>query len=183
MGKTVLGIILGGIVAYAWSSISWMALPFHMDSLQTLSNEAAVAEAIVEGAEAGTGIYLIPGDKSMSQEEKNAAIQSGPMIFAAVRPGENSGFSMNSLMIRGLSATLVSALILGLMLVAAAPRLNYIGRVFFVTLGGAFAAISAIYPNQIWWEFSTDFVSLNMIDQVVAWFLGGLVMAGLIRGS
>lgn len=64
------------------------------------------------------------------------------------------------------------------MLAAAAPRLNYIGRVFFVTLGGVFAAITATYPNQIWWEFSVGLVGLAMIDLVV-----GCVMAGLINGK
>ena len=118
----------------------------------------------------------------MSEDAKMAAMTSGPFVFASVRPGADADHSMNKLMVRGLLATLVCALIIGIMLGAAAPGLNYVGRVMFVTLGGLFAGLAAAYPNNIWWEFSVGFVSLTIIDLVVSWFLAGLVMAAFQKG-
>ena len=182
MGKTIVGILLGGILAFAWSSISWMALPFHENSLKEFANESEVKAAIEANVDE-RGVYLIPGDKSLSWEEKIESFKSGPFVFTSVRPGPDENYSMNVAMVRGLTANLFCALILGIMLAAAAPRLNYIGRVLFVTLGGVFAAVSAVYPNNIWWEFPVDFTNLAMIDQVVGWLLAGLAMAGLIKGK
>lgn len=182
MFKTLAGIILGGILAYAWSCVSWMLLPFHMDSLNGFSNEQAVAEAIQAGA-SEPGIYILPGDMSKPEEEKMAALENGPYMFAAVRPGAKEGYSMTRIMVRGLLATLVSAIVLGIMLAAAAPRLNYLGRVMFVTMGGIFAAIAGIYPDNIWWEFPVNFTGWVMLDLVVGWFVAGLAMAGLINGK
>lgn len=181
MFKSFVGIVLGGIVAFAWSSISWVALPFHAKTLNQFSNEAAVVDAMKAGA-AESGIYIIPGDMTMSEEAKTEAMKNGPFVFASVRPGADEDHSMGQLMVRGLLATIVCALIIGIMLGAAAPGLNYIGRVLFVTLGGLFAGLAAAYPNNIWWEFSVGFTGLAILDLVVGWFLAGLVMAGFQKG-
>ncbi len=181
MIKTTFGILLGAVFAFAWVNVSWMILPFHGKTLHQFSNEAAVTTAIKAGANE-KGVYVLPmGDKAgqMDMEAK----QKGPVMFAVVRPGENKNLSMGNMILRAFLTTLVCALILGIMLSAAAPKLNYIGRVMFVVMGGLFAGLAAAYPNCIWWEFPAEFVGLTIIDLVVGWGLAGLVMAGLINGK
>ncbi|MAS91794.1 MAG: hypothetical protein CMO55_01255 [Verrucomicrobiales bacterium] len=182
MGKAIVGILLGAVFAFAWSFVSWSILPYHDATLKQFSNEAAVTEAIKSGADE-QGIYLIPGDTTMAPDERMELSKKGPAVFVSVRPGPNEDRSMNSLILRGFLSTLVCSLLMGIMLSAAAPRLNYIGRVFFVTLGGLFAGLAAAYPNNIWWEFSTGFTGLAILDLVVGWFFAGLVMAGIINGK
>ena len=181
MIKAFFGVLLGAFLAFNWSYVSWSILPFHEKTLHQFSNEADVTTAIKAGANK-KGVYVLPiGDKAgeMDMEAK----QKGPVIFAVVRPGENKDSSMGKMILRGFLATLVSALILGIMLSAAAPKLNYIGRVMFVTMGGLFAGLAGAYPNCIWWEFPAEFVGLTIIDLVVGWGLAGLAMAGLINGK
>ena len=180
MIKAIFGILLGAIFAFVWMNISWMGLPFHERTLNKLGNEAEVAAAIKSGADK-SGVYILPmgeaGDTNMEAKQK------GPSMFAVIRPGANPDLSMGKMILRAFLTHLVCALIIGIMLGAAAPRLNYVGRVMFVVLGGLFAGLAAAYPNCIWWEFPASFVGLTIVDLVVGWGLAGLVMAGLINGK
>ncbi len=183
MFKSFIGIVSATVIVFAWGSVSWMLLPFHEASIHQFENQEAVTAAILEAAKDGAGVYVSPYTEGMTEAESQAAYRKGPMIFTSIRPGSDADYTMGSQFLRAVLATLVAALILGIMLSAAAPRLNYIGRVLFVTLGGAFAAVAATYPNQIWWEFPVSFIGISMIDHVVGWFLAGLAMAGLINGK
>lgn len=176
MIKASFGILLGAVLAFMWSSISWMVLPYHGSTLNQFNEPEKIGALIKENID-HAGVYVFPKGEDMEDKKK------GPTMFAVIRPGERSNFTMNKLVLRGFLATLVSSLILGIMLSAAAPRLNYIGRVMFVLMGGLFAGLAAAYPNCIWWEFPTDFVGLSIIDLVVSWGLAGLAMAGLINGK
>jgi hypothetical protein len=182
MFKGFLAAIIGAVINFGWISVSWMALPFHEQSLLQFENESAVAEAIQAEARA-PGIYVIPGDKSKSEEEKMGDRKKGPFLFASVRPGPDESISIGKSMLRGFSATVVSAILIAILLGAAAPRLNYAGRVLFVVLIALVICIEAIYPNQIWWEFSNSFSLIGMADLVAGWGLAGLVMAGMINGK
>ena len=84
---------------------------------------------------------------------------------------------------RGFAATLVASSLLAILLAAAAPRLNYVGRAGFVVLIALLICIVGLYPNQIWWEFSSGFVLASMLDTVFGWSIEGLVMAGMINGK
>ena len=130
-----------------------------------------------------SGIYIIPGDQSLSQEAKDEAIATGPFVFASVRPGPDADYSMNKSLFRAFTATLVCGFIFAILLGAVAPRLNYIGRVFYVLLIAALIGIAGMYPNQIWWEFSSGHVLWGMLDIVIGWGLAALVMAGMINGK
>ncbi|MDF1861964.1 MAG: hypothetical protein P1U87_17225 [Verrucomicrobiales bacterium] len=182
MFKAFLAAIIGAVIAFGWSSISWIALPFHEDTLNGFENESAIAEAIRKEVKE-PGIYILPGDKSMEQEAKMEAMKNGPFLFASIRPGKDEDMSMGKSMVRGFTSTLVASILLAIMLGAVAPRLNYAGRVGFVVLMTLFTAIVGFYPNQIWWEFSTGFVLCNIMDAIIGWGLAALVMAGMINGK
>jgi hypothetical protein len=182
MFKAFLAAIVGAVIAFGWSSVSWMALPFHEQSLNGFDDEAAVAE-IIRTHVSEPGIYILPGDKSMEPEAKMKAIADGPFLFASIRPGASEGANMTTAIIRGFTATLVSGILLAILLGAVAPRLNYIGRVFYVIVIAVFVALVGVYPNQIWWEFSTGHTLWSMLDVVIGWGLAGLVMGGMINGK
>ncbi|MEO0413952.1 MAG: hypothetical protein AAF226_03255 [Verrucomicrobiota bacterium] len=174
MGKAILGIILGGVIAHAWGALSWMVLPFHSDTIHSFPDEKKLI-AFAEETFKERGVYYSP------QPSEGSMQKAGPRIFASYHPGPDTP-SMGMLIVRALSANLICAVIIGILLSAAAPRLNFIGRLFFVTMIGAFAAIAGVYPNNIWWEFPNLFTSLAMLDLVIGWFLAGIAMAALIRG-
>ena len=136
MFKSFIGIVLATVIVFAWGSVSWMLVPYHEASIHPFENEDVVTTAMVDAAKSGDGVYVSPYTEGMTEAESQAAFRKGPMIFTSIRTGGNEDYTMGRQFLRAILATLVAALILGIMLSAAAPRLNYIGRVLFVTLGG-----------------------------------------------
>ena len=182
MLKAFLAAIIGAVIAFGWSSISWMVLPLHKNNMKSFENSSAVAEMIQKEV-TEPGIYVLPSCEIKDQEARTKALADGPAVFASIRPGADPDFNMGKMMLRGFTATLVASFILAILLGAVAPRLNYAGRVGFVLLIAILICIVGLYPNQIWWEFSSGFVLANMLDTVVGWTLAGLVMGGMINGK
>jgi hypothetical protein len=74
MKSLVLGTILGGLVAFLWSSVSWEVIGWHEKTLQTFQNEDEVSAVIASHA-TKSGVYLLPGGPStagLSAEQKKA---------------------------------------------------------------------------------------------------------------
>jgi uncharacterized membrane protein YhaH (DUF805 family) len=94
------------------------------------------------------------------------AMADRPFVFASIRAAENPDFSTSKMMLRGFTATLVASILLAILLAAVAPRLNYAGRTGFVVLIALLICTVGLYPNQIWWEFSSGFVLANILDTV-----------------
>ena len=175
MIKTIIGSILGGILVFGWGLVSWTVLKMHDSAICHFKDEAAVVAALKTQIDQD-GIYSLPLDFN------DESIRKGPFIFASIRQGEKANYSILRQCIRALTASIVAAIILGIMLHFAAPQLNFFGRLVFVTLAGVFVALAGIYPNNIWWEFSVPYTLRGIIDSVIGWFCGGLIMAAMVRG-
>ena len=70
-------------------------------------------------------------------------------------------------------------LITYLLLQAKAMKFWY--RVRFVTVAGIAVAILGSMPMYNWWHFPGCWVFLEMLDYTIGWFLGGLVIAKLVK--
>ncbi len=71
----VLGTILGGLVAFLWSSVSWEVIGWHEKTLLSFQNEDDVSAVIVSHMKQ-SGTYLLPAGPSQevqSPEQKKAA--------------------------------------------------------------------------------------------------------------
>src|ERR1700674_3198406 len=68
------GALAGGLIAFGWSSISWMALPLHEKALRAFADPAAVVGAVTASAPA-SGIYLLAND------QKGQKAPTDPFIF------------------------------------------------------------------------------------------------------
>ncbi|WP_194846931.1 hypothetical protein [Candidatus Neptunochlamydia vexilliferae] len=177
---------IGGIIAFIWSCFSWMVLPWHSQAYQAFENESAVAKVIVENVKE-SGIYGIPNmsncEKPITKEEKHAqeeAWKKGPIIFTTVNlEGVSSG--MVKEILSHLITTLIGSGIISFLLIYMAKPLEYWHKVLFVTFIGLAGAILNQIPLWIWHSFSAGFVTLDIIDQVVAWFLAGTAMAFSLR--
>ncbi len=166
--------IVGGVIVFLWVMISWMVLPMHKVSLNNFTDEAEVTSCITRYAP-NDGIYVAP---SWAKDKKEST-DSAPYIFLNIRRGVDST-NMTQNMIYGVITQIIGAAIITYLLLRT-KAMKYWGRVWFVTLAGVLVAVLGTIPAWNWWHFPMGWAILEMFDLVIGWFLGGLVIAKLIK--
>ena len=187
MRSLFLGTVLGGLVAFAWSSISWEVLGWHEKTMVSFQNDDEVSAVIASHA-AKDGTYILPGEpstRSMTSEQKKIAdavviqkMQKGPIMVAAVRRGGFGSFS-RALIIQLLS--LMAAAFLLTWLLLQTSGLSYGRRVAFLAVAGLTASVIVDLPNWNWWGFSGSYTAVNLADSTITWLLAGLVIAKVAK--
>lgn len=172
MKSCIKGGILGGIVLFLWGVVSWMVLPWHMNTMNNFNDEGSVAAVIVANAPK-SGVYVSPTKPSAAQGQAQA--QPPALIFATVTL-EGGPASMVMPMILSLLTQIVAALLVGWML-CKTNGLSYARRVGFVVVFAVAAAVVTHVPYWNWFGFGTDFTLVGVADLIIGWFLAGLVMA------
>jgi hypothetical protein len=183
----VLGSILGGLVAFVWSSVSWELLGWHEKTLVSFQNDDEVSALIASHAPKD-GTYILPGmppTEGMTAEQQKAAkaalmerMQKGPIMIAAVRRGGFGSFA-RGLIIQVLS--LIAAAFLLTWLLLQTSGLSYRKRVMFIAIAGLAASVIVDVPNWNWWGFSGVYTAVNLIDVTITWLLAGLVIAKVAK--
>lgn len=165
--------VLGGIVLFIYSAISWMLLPWNESSLQRFPDEMVVRVAINPIRHAG--VYFMPIEDQSGAQQAPAGT---PMIFAAVQPGGVP--DMSRAMAAGLLNDLLCALIAAWLLTRA-PGLNFWNRVCFVVAVGLLAGLATHVSYWNWFGFPTAYTITRILDLALGWFLAGLAMAKVAR--
>ena len=183
----VLGAILGGLVAFLWSSLSWEVLGWHERTMLNFKNDDEVS-AVIASHSVEDGTYLLPGAQltaSMTAEEKKQSqavlmqkMQKGPIMVAALRRSGFGSFS-RALVIQLLS--LMAAAFLLTWLLLQTGGLSYARRVIFLAVAGLAASVIVDLPNWNWWGFSGAYTAVNLADSTITWMLAGLVIAKVAR--
>lgn len=167
MAKSLLkGALLGGLVVFLWSAISWMLLPWHGKTMNGFKDEAKVAEVILANTDK-SGVYFMPA-KDESQMAK------GPIVFGAVRREGMTGMTVPMIISFGIDI-LGAGLITWLLLQTSGRSL--MGKVGFVVIFALAAGIVCLLPEWNWWGYSLGYTAVAVIDLIVGWFLAGLVIA------
>ena len=176
--KIVMGGLLGGLVIWMWTAVSWMALPWHLAALKPFDDEAAVERA-VKAAAPNSGMYLLPNPASAAagdaeaQQRAQERMFAGPTVLAAVRLGPSH--SMGLLMGVGLLIYVAGAAV-GTALLVAARLPTYFARALFFTGIGLVVAIVGHLPNWNWWSFSPHYTLVEVADSIIGWTLAGLAV-------
>ncbi len=190
MSKLIKGGVLGGIILFIWGAVSWMLLPWHMETLHTFKNESMVTQAIQANADI-SGVYfspLMPKDQA-----KNAAINSHtvkeatsstattasntPHIFASIRL-DGMANSMTHHVVISFITQLIAAFFVAWLLLRT-TGLSYIGRLVFVIVFALAAGTITHIPYWNWFGFDAHYTLVEMADLLIGWFLAGLVMAAV----
>ncbi|MBS0619930.1 MAG: hypothetical protein JSS61_00520 [Verrucomicrobia bacterium] len=183
--KLIKAALLGGVVVFIWSVISWVALPLHRVTVKKFTNEDQVAEAIRNNTPE-SGIYVLPNtwayNASTSKKEMESGrrmLEKGPVMFASIS-NEGMGKITPAPFIISLITQIIGAAIISWILLHCKP-MTYMKQVAFVTLFGLGVALLGHLPNWNWWGFSFAFVFSFFIELVIGWFLAGLAIAQMLR--
>ncbi len=175
--KIILGGVLGGLVMFLWGAVSWIVLPWHDITLNTFTDEAAVADAVISNAPRD-GVYVLPDPGEAAAEKDAAAITAAPFLFVNVsRQGvdpQNPWLYIRSLLTQIIAATLIT------LLLVQTRGLRFWCRVGFVETIGILVAVLATLPMWNWWQFPARYTLVNFADLVIAAILAGLVIAKVV---
>ncbi len=187
MKKVVTPAIFAAIVVYVWMFISWAFLPWHKDIFKNLPNGDSLAVKMKSSIKK-PGIYRYPGVPTKATTEAVNKIAekyaSGPIItFMVYSP---SGMSIvNPLQfIWGFIIIFLNALVAAFLLYTSRLKeKRFLIRLTFVLLLAVFAALIGPMIEWNWLLFPTGYSFGVALDYLITWFLGGIVLAGLIRGE
>jgi hypothetical protein len=183
MVKVLVGALIAGIVVFFWGAISHMALPIGTMGIRSIAGEEKVVAAIKDSIHE-PGFYFIPGrdmSKPMSKSEMEAhaaKMRQGPSGVIVIHPEGSDSMSPRQLLTE-LGSSIVAALLAASVLTQV--RSGYIGRVLIVTSMGLFGFVSILVSYWNWYGFPTDFILGGVLDEIIGWFLAGLVLAAIIR--
>jgi len=183
VGKVLVGALVAGIVVFCWGAISHMATPIGEMGHHPIPGEEKVIAAMKDSIRE-PGLYDIPGrdmSKSMSPPEQEAyvaRIKQGPTGILVIHPDGGEVMSPRQLLTE-LGSSVVAALMAALVLTQV--RSGYFGRVLVVTAMGLFGFVSILVSYWNWYGFPTDFTIGAALDEIIGWFLAGLVLAAIIR--
>lgn len=166
--------VIGGIVVYLWLTLQWAVLPMHSMMINQFTEPAEITSTVTRYAP-HDGIYVIPS----RNEEAKGAKKDNIFVFMNIKRDVDIT-EMTRPMIVGVLMQMVGAFIITYLLLQA-KVMRYWGRVGFVTLIGLAIAVIGVLPAWNWWHFPLGWSLLEVFDVVFGWFLGGLVIAKLIK--
>lgn len=165
------GAVIGGLIAFLWSSVSWMALPFHEKTITHLADPAPIVSAL-EGQ--ASGVFI------MANDPKGQTAPTDPFVFIAYeKKGWGSmGLSMAlALLVSGFGAFFWTW-ILGKI-----PGLTGKDAALYGAFFGLAVAALGVLPNWVWWKFPLGFSLLYAADLVITWALASVAIARFGRAS
>lgn len=182
MKKVLLAGILGGLIAFVWSSIAHMLPTGHM-GLSTLNEKEDAVLAALKSNVAQPGLYFFPGvEMSGATAEQRSAweakLKAGPYGLLLYHPNGGEAISPKQLLIEFLS-TVLCGLIAAFVLASTVGTFG--SRAITVALLGLFAWLAISISQWNWYGFPFAFIALDALDQIIGWLLAGLLMAKMIR--
>jgi hypothetical protein len=174
MGKSIIRCaLIGGIVVFLWYTLSWTVLPMHKMLIHKFIDEKEVATSITRFAP-NDGVYVLPSCGPKQESGENL-----PFIFVNIKRGCD-GQKMIKDIITGLIIQIVGAGLITYLVLQTKP-MKYWNRVGFISLIGLVIGLLGASSNWNWWSFPASWALLEIFDILVAWFIGGAVIAKLIK--
>lgn len=164
---------------FAFGAVYWMN-PLTQSFLDKPENDEAAGRQL-SAAFSKSGTYFVPGE--MDPEKRAALFAQGPVAMVHIRV--EGGSEMDAKMMGvGFLHELLSMAIAAAIMGSSLGLLNtYTKRVVFMLSIGGLMAFYSDFGNAIWWFNAWDFSIVLAIHTVLAWGIGGLVLAGFIKPS
>lgn len=189
--RVILAGLLGGLVIFIWGSLSHVVLGIGEIGVKGMPNEDTVLSALHTGIPE-PGFYFFPSmglSPNASREQRAAAmpeiekrIASGPSGILVFHPNNGITFSARRL---GTEFTLnvIQALLAAILLSWAPGLASYMSRLVFVAVVGLTASLSTNVQYWNWYGFPTDYTGAYIANQIVAFVLGGFVIAAIVKAG
>ncbi|MEM9544655.1 MAG: hypothetical protein AAGA77_01710 [Bacteroidota bacterium] len=177
--KGIITIILGTLILFIWGIISWMVLPFHGNSLNSIP-EGAMDTQELKKLMPESGVYHLPGMPADNSEAAMKKVEDqlaeGPRITLMVYKNEPTQLFDPKDFITSLLLNLLTALFTFLLI----SKLGYKDLKSIMMACLLIALLMAVVADlsvMNWFMFPFDFTFANIIDRIVSFGLLGLLFA------
>ena len=172
MKKLVIGAIVGGILVFAWQTLSWTVLNLHAKEYQKAPSQDTIMR-FLNTQFTETGQYMIPTvDENATAEERQKvmdAMQGNPWAVVSYHKAYTTNMVNNIL--RGLAVSIISVLFVCWIL-ASNPNRSFGGIFISTMLIGIVGYLFIPYSAAIWFE--TPGTITNFIDTLMSWGFCGI---------
>ncbi len=184
-GRILFAGILGGIALFVWGVVAHMVLGLGDGSFKGIPNEEMVLSAMQENIPE-PGLYFFPwidmksADKAAMEAwtQKYKTGPAGIMVFKTVGGEVMTAKQMITQLVTDILSVLFAVLLLAK---AVGGIRGYMGRVVFMATFGLITTFALTFPYWNWYGFPFDYVIAGLIEQVVGFFVAGLVVAGMLK--
>ena len=182
MGKILVAGLLGGILLFGWGAVVHMFLLADTPGIEACPAQEAVM-ATLKSNISQPGVYALAtfetGAVPASLKEYETSIDGphGLLVYQPAGKMEMSPMKMGiELASNVLAAIFVAFAVRGIVG-------GYFGRVAGAICFGVVAWLSISVSQWNWYEFTWEFVQVDLVDQVGGWFLAGLAIAAIAKPS
>ncbi len=179
MKRTILTIVFGTLILFVWNAISWMALPFHEQSMQSIPDKALNTKKLQRHM-TEDGVYHWPGlpenDSEEAFKEIEEKLAAGPRITLMVyKSGSTSFFDPMNFFWNLLYILFTVILLLGIVRRLANRTTR---NILWVTIAvGLVIGLMSDLQLMNWFMFPLDYTAANILDYLVMMTLLGLLFA------
>lgn len=171
------GALVGGLIFFIWTNISWMAIGWHNSYISQSPNEDSFAQAIQTEIQE-SGLYLIPYHDGSDPEAAMAKMEQGPFAYMMIHPNgkeSNMGvFMIRSLIMNFLMAGLATWLLLQ------TTGLSLVKRALFVGVVGLAGGAWPSFAFWNWWGFPMQYFIVHAMDTALGWTVTGFAIAKFV---
>ncbi|WP_370088628.1 hypothetical protein [Ekhidna sp.] len=177
MRQKILAVLAATILLFIWNAVSWMALPFHSQSLNTLPDQV-VKFTELSSIQLEEGVYHYPGLPENSSPEAIKSLQQklkdGPRVPLMVfKPGPSELFNPNDFLVSLLLNLSTVSVVLIILISTKSSGLKQ--TLANSALLGVLITVMSDLALMNWYQLPWSFVWPAIADHVV-----GLVLAGWI---
>lgn len=174
--------LVAATVVFIWGFVYWALTPMGVNSVRGPDNAPAVQEFLDKNL-AESGMYVVPFSENPDTDTQyHQAHTQGPLALIQFRK-QGAEPMAPAIMIQGWLHGFVTFIVMAIAVRLAVPEGSF-GARFMVALGGGVAgSLLATYGGPIWWYMPWGFATTLFVYQAVAWLLGAIVLAMILRSS
>lgn len=175
-GTLIKGALVGGIMMFLWFWASWMALPWHKDTVMSFKQERPMASVLANLAPTD-GVYVLPFVTDPKTGAVGPEAVTKPYAFLSIyHEGYATGDMKHQMLLQGLLC-LLGGLLLTKFLKKTPEGCCPVGCSIAL---GVFVGAFAYLPNLIWFHFPVKYSLAGMADCIIAITLAGLFISKLV---
>jgi lipoprotein signal peptidase len=177
--RIIFSIIFGTFILFLWNAISWMALPFHSNTLNNIPEKSFDAD-VLKNTLTEDGVYHFPGLPKDNSEESlkqiDNQLNSGPRITLMVyKNGSTSLFNPKQFIL-----SLVINLFTVILTLYLIFKLKYQTQksIFIACIViGLIIGVVSDFGQMNWYMFPLDYTLVNLFDRIISFALLGLLFS------